>query len=69
MHAANSPNALVEVWDGWRDIDQGIYPPCVRDPVIALAEVADARGPVMHSITVCPATMGAEPAPPGPEAA
>jgi hypothetical protein len=54
------PNAFVEVWDGWRDSDEGIYPPCGRDPVLALVEVADdAQGAVMHSINgawpVCPA--------------
>jgi hypothetical protein len=44
-------NALVEVWDGWRDPGEGIYPHCGRHPVLALVEVADdAQGAVMHSI-------------------
>jgi hypothetical protein len=54
------PHAFVEVWDGWRDTDEGIYPPCGRDPVLALVQVADdAQGAVAHSINgvwpVCPA--------------
>lgn len=57
-------NAFVEVWDGWRDTTEGIYPSCGSDPVLALSQVADnAQGAVMHSINgvwpVCPAhSMG-----------
>lgn len=47
-----SRSAFVRVWDGWRDTNiLGISASCGRDPVLALATVADnAQGAVMHSI-------------------
>jgi hypothetical protein len=60
-------NAWVETWDGHHGSGSGIFPGSGRDPVTALAEVADeAQDAVMETIwaawPVCPShTIGAHP--------